>query len=123
MNRVIELYQILLDYDVLEVISSEEAQQVTPLLASLYLRLLQAPIEAWEGDCVIRLKAAHSRIRSSWEQVLELMQVEPRIARKTIEWLESMNLIIFHEEEQHDEILILFRGVQRSSSITVNLRN
>lgn len=118
-DRVMDLYRIGLDNDILEVLASEEAQQVTPLLASLYLRLLQAPMESWEGDCVIRLKAAHKQthIHSPWEQVLDLLRVEPGLALKTIEWLGGRNLIIFHEDKQRDEILILFRGLQRLPNI------
>ena len=46
-----------LDHDILMAITSPEADQITPLMSKIYLRLTAAPAQHWERDGVLRFEA------------------------------------------------------------------
>ena len=84
-----------IDDEVLEVITSKEADRVTPLMSKIYLRLVSAPAKFWEREGVLRFEAEwreKSQIKS-WTVLCEVAGVASATASKAIKWMHEQGLI------------------------------
>ena len=84
-----------IDDEVLEVITSKEADRVTPLMSKIYLRLVSAPAKFWEREGVLRFEAEwreKSQIKS-WTVLCEVAGVASATASKAIRWMHEQGII------------------------------
>ncbi len=84
-----------LDLEIISVVTSPEADQVTPLMSKIYLRLVNAPLKFRERDRVLRFEAELREAGqvTAWEQLCELLGVASATARKAILWLHKTGVI------------------------------
>lgn len=84
-----------LDLEIISVVTSPEADQVTPLMSKIYLRLVNAPPKFLERDRVLRFEAdlREAGQVTAWEQLCELLGVASATARKAILWLHETGVI------------------------------
>jgi hypothetical protein len=84
-----------LDLETISVVTSPEADQVTPLMSKIYLRLVNAPPKFLERDRVLRFEAdlREAGQVTAWEQLCELLGVASATARKAILWLHETGVI------------------------------
>jgi hypothetical protein len=99
--------------DILNKITSSEADRVTRLMSAIYLRLLRAPSHLWEGGGVLRLagEMRGGQPVSPREQMMEIVKVLPGTARKALRWLDEEGVIALHAADGRDEIVISFEGL------------
>jgi hypothetical protein len=99
--------------DVVRAITSEEADEVTPLMAKIYYRLLLAPDEWWQSDKVLRVKSdSHGKVlTTAWTVLVNWLRVTPEDARLAIEWLNEKEIINYQSDKDGREISISFEGV------------
>jgi hypothetical protein len=84
-----------IDRDVMAVITSAEADQVTPLMSKIYLRLVNAPDRYWEREGVLRIKAEvrEEKLVKAWAVLCELVGVASATASKAIRWMHEQGII------------------------------
>lgn len=84
-----------LDEEVIAAVTSREADQVTPLMSKIYLRLVNAPTEYWEREGVLRFEAEvrEGKQVKAWAVLCELLGVASATASKSIQWLHSQGII------------------------------
>ncbi len=83
------------DGDIIEAITSPEADRVTPLMSKIYLRLVHAPAKYWERAGVLRFE---SELRdeghvTAWEALCEAVGVASATARKALLWMHEQGII------------------------------
>ena len=100
--------------DILKKIESDEASNITGLMASIYLRLIRAPEHLWSEQNVLRFEAAVQEgvLVSPWKQLLTLLKVSPATARKALSWMEQQRILTYSNVSR-EEILISFEGISR----------
>lgn len=84
-----------IDGDVIEAVTSPEADRVTPLMSKVYLRLVHAPARYWEREGVLRFE---SELRdeghvTAWEALCEAVGVASATARKALLWMHGQGII------------------------------
>ncbi len=84
-----------IDREVMAVITSEEADQVTPLMSKIYLRMVNAPEKYWERDGVLRIEAEvrDEKLVKAWAVFCELVGVASATASKAISWMHEQGVI------------------------------
>jgi hypothetical protein len=84
-----------IDREILSVITSVEADQVTPLMSKIYLRLINAPIEYWEREGVLRVEAEvrEGRMVKAWSVFCGLAGVASATASKAVQWMHDQGVI------------------------------
>ena len=84
-----------IDREVMAVITSLEADQVTPLMSKIYLRLVNAPDRYWERDGVLRIEAElrDNDMVKAWAVLCELLGVASATASKAIRWMHGQGII------------------------------
>jgi hypothetical protein len=85
-----------IDNEIIETITSREADQVTPLMSKIYLRLVGAPTKYWERDGVLRFEAdfrEEARPVKAWTALCELLGVASATACKALRWLHEVGVI------------------------------
>jgi hypothetical protein len=84
-----------IDREVTEVITSAEADQVTPLMSKIYLRLVNAPERFWEREGVLRFEAEvrDEKLLKAWPVLCELVGVASATASKAIRWMHEQGII------------------------------
>ncbi len=84
-----------LDDDVIEALTSPEADRVTPLMSKIYLRLLKAPSGYWERAGVLRLGAEISDKgrKKAWTVLCELAGVSSATLNKSLAWMHQQGII------------------------------
>ncbi len=84
-----------LDRDVIEVVSSAEADKITPLMSKIYLRLINAPVEFWEREGVLRFEGGVKKERQvgAWVALCELLGVASATASKALQWMHEQGII------------------------------
>jgi hypothetical protein len=99
--------------DILKKVTSEEADRVTRHLSVIYLRLVNAPAHLWERDDVLRLtgEVRDGQMVSAWGQLLAIVKVSPRMARKAVDWLHREGIITFYTTGDRTEVVISFEGI------------
>lgn len=84
-----------IDDDVIEAITSAEADEVTPLMAKIYLRLLKAPTRYWERAGVLRFEAeirGDERVKA-WTVMCELLRASSATVNKALRWMHEQGII------------------------------
>lgn len=84
-----------IDREILSAISSAEADQVTPLMSKIYLRLVNAPDKYWEREGVLRLEAEvrDEKMVKAWSVLCELVGVASATASKALRWMHEQGII------------------------------
>jgi hypothetical protein len=84
-----------IDREVMNVITSAEADQVTPLMSKIYLRMVGAPTEYWEREGVLRVEAdvREDRVVKAWAVFCELVGVASATANKAVRWMHDQGII------------------------------
>lgn len=84
-----------LDNDVVAAITSTEADQVTPLMSKIYLRLINAPAQYWEREGVLRFEAeikGGGQLKA-WVVLCKQLGVASATAHKAISWMHDQGII------------------------------
>jgi len=84
-----------IDREILSFISSAEADQVTPLMSKIYLRLVNAPDKYWEREGVLRIEAEvrDEKLVKAWLILCELVGVASATASKALRWMHEQGII------------------------------
>jgi hypothetical protein len=85
-----------IDREVVEAVTSEEADRVTPLMSKIYLRLTNAPRDYWERDGVLRFEAElreGGKQVKAWAALCELLGVASATASKALQWMHDQGII------------------------------
>lgn len=84
-----------MDEDVIAAITSIEADQVTPLMSKVYLRMVNAPSHYWERENVLRFEAEfiEGKQLKAWAVLCEVMGVASATANKAIGWMHEQGII------------------------------
>jgi hypothetical protein len=84
-----------IDREVMAVITSEEADRVTPLMSKIYLRMVNAPERLWERDGVLRIEAEvrDEKLVKAWAVFCDLVGVASATASKAVSWMHEQGII------------------------------
>ena len=85
-----------IDREIVEAVTSEEADRVTPLMSKIYLRLINAPARYWEREGVLRFGAElreEGKSLKAWAVLCELLGVASATASKALAWLHETGVI------------------------------
>jgi len=85
-----------IDNEIIDTITSREADQVTPLMSKIYLRLTRAPTKFWERDGVLRFEAEFRETGKpvkAWAALCQLLGVASATASKALTWLHDVGII------------------------------
>ncbi|MCA1568109.1 MAG: hypothetical protein LC803_21190 [Acidobacteria bacterium] len=84
-----------IDREILSAVSSAEADQVTPLMSKIYLRLVNAPEKYWEREGVLRIEAElkDEKLVKAWSVLCELVGVASATASKALRWMHEQGII------------------------------
>lgn len=84
-----------LDREIINAVTSAEADAVTPLMSKIYLRLVNAPDDYWEREGVLRFEARvrEGRQVKAWDVLCELLGVASATANKVLKWLHEQGII------------------------------
>jgi hypothetical protein len=87
-----------LDCEVIAALISEEATRVTSQMSKIYLSLINAPVELWERDGVLRLTGCEreGKWQTAWDQLVELAGVASGTARKALVWMSEQAIIGYY---------------------------
>ena len=87
-----------LDCEVISALISEEATKVTSQMSKIYLCLINAPVELWERDGVLRFTGCEreGKWQTAWEQLVELAGVASATARKALSWMSEQAIIGYY---------------------------
>jgi hypothetical protein len=87
-----------LDCEVISALISEEATKVTSQMSKIYLCLINAPVELWERDGVLRFTGCEreGKWQTAWEQLIELAGVASATARKALVWMSEQAIIGYY---------------------------
>jgi len=84
-----------IDAEVINAVTSPEADQVTPLMSKIYLRLVSAPSECWEGPGTLYFSAKTTegkQIKAS-KVLYEVLGVASATAHKALSWMHEQGII------------------------------
>lgn len=84
-----------IDREVLACICSPEADEVTPLMSKIYLRLVNAAEKYWERAGVLRIEAEvkNQKLSKAWTVLCDITGVASATARKAIAWMHEQGII------------------------------
>jgi hypothetical protein len=84
-----------IDDEIIAAITSPEADQVTPLMSKIYLRLTNAPANYWERQGVLRFEAQvrEGKHLKAWAVLCELLSVSSATANKALTWMHKEGII------------------------------
>lgn len=84
-----------IDREILSAVTSVEADQVTPLMSKIYLRLVNAPEMYWEREGVLRIEAEvrDEKLVKAWAVLCEMVGVASATASKAIRWMHEQGII------------------------------
>ncbi len=87
-----------LDCEVISALISEEATKVTSQMSKIYLCLINAPVELWERDGVLRFTGCEreGKWQTAWEHLIELTGVASATARKALAWMSEQAIIGYY---------------------------
>lgn len=89
----------MIDADVLDAVSSEEADRVTPLMSKIYLRLMQTPDELREADRILRFtgeEVGEGKWSTAWGQLCRHLRVSGETASKALRWMHERGVIGYY---------------------------
>ena len=84
-----------MDRDIIAAVSSPEADQITPLMSKIYLRLLQTPANCKESERVLRFEGETQEGKwiKAWDQLCKHLRVSSETAHKALSWMHEQGLI------------------------------
>lgn len=84
-----------LDREIISVVTSPEADGVTPLMGKIYLRLVNAPDGYWEREGVLRVEAEirEGKAVKAWAVLCEMVGVASATASKALRWMHEQGII------------------------------
>jgi len=84
-----------IDREILTVITSAEADQITPLMSKIYLRMVNAPESYWEREGVLRIEAEvrDGKLVKAWAVLCDLVGVASATASKAMRWMHEQGII------------------------------
>ena len=84
-----------IDDEIIAVVTSPQADTVTPLMSKIYLRLVRASAEYWEREGVLRFEAEvrGGKQIKSWSVLCELLGVASATASKALSWMHEQGII------------------------------
>ncbi len=84
-----------LDDEIIAVLTSPEADKVTPLMSKIYLRLVSAPAQYHERAGVLRFTAEerNGQMATAWVILCETLGVASATANKALTWLHNQGII------------------------------
>ena len=85
-----------IDREIIDAITSEEADRVTPLMSKIYLRLINVPARYWEREGVLRFEAElreEGKSLKAWAALCELLGVASATGSKALAWLHETGVI------------------------------
>jgi hypothetical protein len=84
-----------IDNEVIETITSPEADRVTPLMSKIYLRVVRAPTKFWEREGVLRFEAEcrEGKQVKAWTLLCEITGVASATANKALSWMHEQGII------------------------------
>jgi len=84
-----------IDDDIIAAVTSPEADQVTPLMSKIYLRLVNAPENFWERQGVLRFEAdiREGKRVKAWMLLCDLLSVSSATANKALTWMHKEGII------------------------------
>jgi hypothetical protein len=87
-----------IDQEVIAAITSPEADEVTPLMSKIYLRIVNAPNKYWERDGTLHFKAewregGHVK---AWTVLCEAIGVASATASKALSWMHDEGIIGYY---------------------------
>jgi hypothetical protein len=85
-----------MDREVIDAVTSREADRVTPLMSKIYLRLANAPEKYWEREGVLRFEAdpgGEGRPATAWAQLCEVTGVASATASKALRWMHEQGVV------------------------------
>lgn len=87
-----------IDCDVIEVLTSPEADQVTSQMSKVYLRLTNAPQQYWERQGALRFSGCEREGKwvTAWEQLVSTTGVASATARKALTWMNDRGIIGYY---------------------------
>ena len=105
--------QLGIRQDIMELITSDEADQVTPLMSKIYYRLLLAPSEWWDSSESLRVRGSTREEVSTtaWAELVNWLRVSPEDARRALQWLHEKQIIDYRERYNGREIELSFAGL------------
>jgi phosphohistidine phosphatase SixA len=105
-----------IDREIIEAVTSPEADEVTPLMSKIYLRLVNAPARYWEREGVLRFEEEFregSRVKA-WSVLCSLLRVSSATANKAITWMHSEGLIGYFSGKNGVGLRIFFNRAASS---------
>ena len=84
-----------IDDEIMAAITSPEADEVTPLMSKIYLRLVRASAKYWEREGVLRFEAEwreEKRVKA-WTVLCETIGVASATASKALAWMHEQGII------------------------------
>jgi hypothetical protein len=95
----------------------------------IYLCLINAPVEMWERDGVLRFMGCEreGKWQTAWEQLVELAGVASATARKALAWMSEQAIIVYYAGKNGVGIRIFINRAassiaRKSDAGTKNLR-
>ena len=84
-----------IDEEVINALTSPEADQVTPLMSKIYLRLANAPAKHWERVGVLRFEAelGEGGPVKAWRLLCQTVRVSSATASKALRWMHEQGII------------------------------
>lgn len=109
----------MIDRDIITVVSSEEADRVTPLMSKIYLRLRSAPEDLFERPGVLRFvgEDGEGKHITAWRQICRHLAVSSETANKALKWLHKMGVIGYSAHKNGYGIRIFLNRAARSIKI------
>src|ERR1051325_7657214 len=105
-----------IDKEIIETITSSEADGITPLMSKIYLRLINAPATYWERDGVLRFEAEvrEGKRLKAWSVLCDLLKVSSATANKAITWMHKEGVIGYFSGKNGVGLRIFFNRAASS---------
>ena len=105
--------QIGVREDILALINSVEADEVTEMMCKIYLGLIHAPAEWWESNDTRRVRGSREGevATTAWAELVNRLRVTPEEAQKALQWMQEKEIITYREYEGGREIEISMAGL------------
>src|SRR2546423_4870990 len=96
-----------------DAVTSDEAEEVTPHMCSIYTRLLSAPESWWEEKefLIIKAESEDSVLTPPWSILVAHLRVPPETARSALAWLQEKGFINVKSSADGREIKISLEGL------------
>jgi hypothetical protein len=109
----------MLDRQAVTVVTSIDADRITPLMSKVYLRLRAVPDEHWESDGVLRItgESREGKWVTAWEQLCGLLGVSSATARKALSWMHEQAVIGYYAGKNGVGIRIFINRAAESIAV------